>query len=470
LIVPQGNTTGQQRALREEWPTARGAQPRRRWERAGGSKRGAPATRAGQPSQAQAQAQLRRVCAQMLTLCSLAQPDRSDWNEVIDLATAEPLSCACVDRYGWSPLFLALYNSAPELAIIALIDARPSSVFAQTPFCDNAFHLAARYDASAVVICALAEAATCPDLTASLNANGQSALHVAAELGAGCEALVALIEAAPTTPLLTTRQGTALHIAIKHQAEEDEIATLVEYGPEAVTMVDSAWRSPLHIALRAGSPPAVVKLLCDANAAVAAMCDKFGSSPLHTAISRRQAGERTEEDLVEIVSLLLASSPASRGASDSSGCTPYDIALANKASAAVLALLRQRGKLAPLGADAQEADEKEGSEAAEGGEAVVTGALRRGDGEEEPPNEPDADGAGGDQCEEDRDEPFVSSAFEGDGEEEAAEEEEAEEAEVEEAEEVEEEEEEAEMVPGAPPLPSSPSSPPPAPAVDARAA
>ena len=395
----------------------------------------------------------------MLTLCSLAQPGRSDWNDVIDLATAEPQSCACVDRYGWSPLFLALYNSAPELVIIALLDARPSSVFAQTPFCDNAFHLAARYDASAVVICALAEAASCADLTASLNSNGQSALHVAAELGAGREVLVALIEAAPKTLLLTTRQGTALHIAIKHQAEHDEIASLVEHGPEAVTMVDSAWRSPLHTALRARCPPAIVQLLCDANASVAAMCDKFGCSPLHTAISRRQAEERTEEELVEVLSLLLASSPASRGQRDSNGRTPYDIALANKASAAVLALLRQRGKLAQLGDDASDMEEergkeKERSDAVGGeGEAVLSGASRS-DGEEESLDEPDAEEEQEGLREEEHDEPFAGPAREG---EEGEEGEASEEGEAGEAEE-------------SLPSPSPPSPPPPAPAVDADAA
>ena len=277
----------------------------------------------------------------MLHLCSLAQPEREDWTQVIDLAQREPLSCACVDRYGWSPLFLALYNSAPDLAVIALLDARPNSVFAQTPFCDNAFHLAARYDASAVVICALADAAMCPDLTASLNSNGQSALHVAAELGASGEALVALLLAAPKSALLTTRQGTALHIAIKHQAEEDEVATLVEHGAEAVTMVDGAWRSPLHVAIRSGASPAIVRLLCLANSSVAAMCDKFGQSALHTVVARRQRRERSEDELIEIVVQLIESSPASRTAHDSSGRTPYDIAVANQCTESLLQLLRE---------------------------------------------------------------------------------------------------------------------------------
>ena len=144
----------------------------------------------------------------------------------------------------------------------------------------------------------------------TLNAHGQTALHLAAGHGR-CNVVDVLIRAGADVNAVDSEGWTALHYAARH-GQGNSVAALLQSGADVDVADNDGWTA-LHIAAAHGHRPDVEAILIHAGADVnASDCD--GWRPLHWAAARGR---------VNSVEMLIRAG-ADSAVRDLQGQTPHD--------------------------------------------------------------------------------------------------------------------------------------------------
>lgn len=153
------------------------------------------------------------------------------------------------------------------------------------------------------------------DMLRARDAHGLRPIHVAARFNDSAPVIAALAQAGADVHALTVHEYNALHVAAGHGRSPAVVAALVNAGVDLQGR-DTANATPLHVAASSSDAPRVVKALLDAGADLEAR-DEKGRTPLHRAYDRFYSSD-------EVIDVLLAAGADAR-ALNPRGRTPAEL-------------------------------------------------------------------------------------------------------------------------------------------------
>jgi ankyrin repeat protein/serine/threonine protein kinase len=335
------------------------------------------------------------------TVLHLALEKRATHDIVILLLAAYPTAVKMKNINNCMPLHISISTNAPFETIKMLVDAYPKAAETKDKDSCTPLHSALAASSSRSTIETIFQAY--PDAVKVKCSGGMLPLHLALEKKASSEILRLILNAYPgACRIVDWSNMTPLHWAIKKRTPLDIVKTIIEAFPSAIGMKDGDNKTPIHHAvekndsvdvfetlfnwyslpldeqrcdedtplhwiLEKNASHDIVKILLRINATAFSLKDSKNRTPLYWALEKKSSAEtiqlfvdaypealKLRDDPYKatplhwslavgaspvVVKVVFDAYPAAASLKDNSGCTPFRVAIENRACSETVKML-----------------------------------------------------------------------------------------------------------------------------------
>ena len=229
------------------------------------------------------------------------------------------------DADDYLPLHLAILAKAPERLVLLLIDSYEPALVERDPMGRLPIHILSSDPSCLLSYLQMVLSHSPPSCLMEKDANGDLPLHQTIRHRCPTETSLSLLQAhggglqTAQTETGDKEGNLALHLALRHGAEDRLIYAILKANPDAIRVFNNRKDLPIHRAALFNANLAILKALVYQGSL--AVPDAQGNLPIHLFFMQLRGG-RPNDDVMQF---FLEDNPGSIGRLNNNKCTPLQI-------------------------------------------------------------------------------------------------------------------------------------------------